>query len=370
MSWLFSPLRNVVVWRSEVIELPRTLPTLESPASTPLPLYVEPAHDEALLSWLLRLATRLGVPFHTLACQSFGIDDRLGHTHWWRRPPRVALARIAARTGVGVPRLLQMTLAGFEPDYRDDEASARFAGRHYDSRTPLWRRHCFAMCGPCLEGDTTPFLRTTWLIGWMAACPHHRVILIERCKACGFGLRTAPFATATAFSPTRCAHCGCSLLDSHYPSAHPSVVQIQEALLRAKLDGFADIEGLGPLPWKELLSLADILIGTFWRDLTATEQAGIFLMYASDPLAQLTDHDAIHECRHGSLQFLSWLIQGWPSSPGAQVGQSLLMRWLIGALDPLHRHLPPMYGLGWNSGHGNFDQALWERLLLLVEEAL
>ena len=46
----------------------------------PLPLYVEPAAEEALISWLLRLATRLGVSFHVLASEAFGIDDRSGHT--------------------------------------------------------------------------------------------------------------------------------------------------------------------------------------------------------------------------------------------------------------------------------------------------
>jgi hypothetical protein len=44
----------------------------------PLPLYVGPAAEEALLSWLLRLATRLRVSFHVLARQAFGIDDRTG----------------------------------------------------------------------------------------------------------------------------------------------------------------------------------------------------------------------------------------------------------------------------------------------------
>lgn len=32
-------------------------PTLTSTPKRPLPFYVEPAHDEALFSWLMRLAT-------------------------------------------------------------------------------------------------------------------------------------------------------------------------------------------------------------------------------------------------------------------------------------------------------------------------
>jgi hypothetical protein len=108
----------------------------------------------------------------------------------------------------------------------------------------------------------------------------------------------------------------------------------------------------------------------FWTDLTAAEQAGVFLMYASNPLAQLTDYDVIHECQHGSLQFLAWLTQGWPDNPGAQVGQSILMRWLLNALDPLYRHLPPMYGHSWNTGTGKFEPVIWERLLTLGSPSL
>ena len=40
-------------------------PDSGSPALRQLPLYVEPKEGEVLLSWLLRLATRLQVSLHT-----------------------------------------------------------------------------------------------------------------------------------------------------------------------------------------------------------------------------------------------------------------------------------------------------------------
>lgn len=367
MSWVSSPLRNVAVWRSEVIELRPAPATPEPPA---LPLYVEPAPGEALLSWVSRLATRLRVSFHTLAKEAFRIDDRLGHTHWWRRLGVGALERIASRTGVSVARLRQMTLAGVQPVYRDDELSARFAGRHYHSRAPLWRRHCFAICGPCLQGDTTPYLRTAWLIGWMAVCPHHGVILIERCEACGCGLRVAPFATVATFSPATCTRCGRSLLEGSYPPAHPSVARIQSALLRGKLRGITELEGLGPLTWRELVSLADVLIGMIWTDLTPAERHAVFLMYASDPRTDLIDHDAIYDCRHGSLQFLAWLTEGWPDSPGAQVGQSMLIRWLTTTFNYLPSQFPPLYGQTCHTGPTNFEPAIRARLEALADASV
>lgn len=139
----------------------------------PLPLYVEPATGEALLSWMLRLATRLGVSFHVLAKQSFAIDDHSGRTRWWNRPHPWSLACISERTGISVAQLRPMTFAGLEPASRDDEAPARFAGRRYDSRGAEQPTYRFAVCGCCLEEDATPYLRTSWLIGWMAICPHH-----------------------------------------------------------------------------------------------------------------------------------------------------------------------------------------------------
>src|SRR6185437_14908764 len=95
--------RSVVVLQFEPIDLVHR-PAARPAKRPPLPLYVEPAAEEALLSWLLRLATRLGVPFHVLAREAFGIDDRSGHTLWWHRPHPWTLARIAERTGVSVAR--------------------------------------------------------------------------------------------------------------------------------------------------------------------------------------------------------------------------------------------------------------------------
>ena len=129
-----SLLRSVAVLQFEAIEVLELQPATRPTTRPPLPLYIEPAPEEALFSWLLRLVTRLGVLLHVLASQSFGIDDRSGHTRWWCRPHPWMFARLSERTGRSVARLQQMTFEGFEPAYRDDEATARFAGRRYDSR--------------------------------------------------------------------------------------------------------------------------------------------------------------------------------------------------------------------------------------------
>lgn len=350
---------------SEAIEASGLQPAFRPTIRPPLPLYVDPAPEEALLSWLLRLATRLGVSLHTLASQSFGIDDRPGHTRWWCRPHPGLLGRISARTGVSVARLRQMTFERFEPVYRDDEASARFAGRRYDIRAPQWRAYRFAVCRPCLEGDAKPYLRTPWLIGWMAICPHHRTLLIERCKACRATLRVAPFATAASFSPATCTRCGLSLLDGGYAPAHPSVARMQAALLKGKSRGHIELEGLGRLSWQEMIALADVLLGMVWTDLTLAEQEQLWI-YTFEFLDQPREETHIYDSRHDSLRFLAWLTEGWPDSPGAQVGQSMLIRWFTADRNRLCRHLRPPWVDPWSAGPNNFEPPIQQRLRVLA----
>jgi hypothetical protein len=342
-------------------------PAFTSTPKRPLPFYLEPAYDEALFSWLLRLATRMGVSMHALASCSFGIDDRYGHTRWWCRPHPWLLMRISERTDVGVARLRPMTFDGFQPAYRDDEASARFTGRRYDGRSATSRSYRFAVCGRCLKDDVKPYLRLSWLIGWMAVCPYDGTVLIERCNTCGARLRVAPFATTSRFSPATCTRCGRSLLEQGETSAHPSVKVIQTALMRGKAQGVTDIEGLGRFTWEEMVALADVLIGMLWTDLTLSEQQRIFHLYTADDAGDFAKGDnGIYHCRHGSLRFLAWLLEGWPNSQGARVGHSLLMRWLSADRNRLCRHLRPPGADPWTAGATNFEPSIQERLEVLA----
>ena len=334
----------------------------------PLPLYVEPAPEEALFSWLQRLATRLGVSFHALASQSFSIEDRSGHTQWWYRPHPWILTRISERTGVSIARLRQMTFERFEPAYRDDEASARFAGRRYDSKAPEHRGLRFAICGPCLEDDAKPYLRTPWLLGWMAACPQHGTLLIERCENCHAGVRVAPFATAASFSPTTCARCAYNLLYDSHVAAHPSVLRMQAALLLGKCEGVTELAGLGQFAWKEVVALADVLMGMVWTDVTLAEQQKILLLYIAHLLKEPPAGGGIYvyDDRQGSLRFLAWLIEGWPESVGAQIARSLLTRWLTADRNRLCRHLRSPQADPWTAGATNFEPPIRERLQALA----
>ncbi len=304
-----------------------------------LPFYIEPLADEGLLSWLLRLATRLRVPMHTLAYSSFGVDDRSGHTRWWIRPHPWLLARINERTGVPVIRLRKMTLSGCQPVYRDDEANGRFCGRRYEVLPPNRRLFRFAVCGACIEEDERPYLRGPWLIGWTAVCAKHNVQLIERCEHCRAGLRVGPWTTTVAFAPGRCIRCGAEIRVFVDVPADSAASALQQMMLSAKFDGHMDIPGLGKLMWRDFVALADILISGVWKWSTTDERARVIGLYTESLVDDPHGRD-VYGGRHDSLQFLAWLLDGWPHGVGPQVAQEMLRRWLFGDREFASFHLP------------------------------
>jgi hypothetical protein len=303
-----------------------------------LPFYVEPLPDEGLLSWLLRLATRLRVSMHALAYSSFGVDDRGGHTRWWLRPHPWLLARISERTGVPVTRLRKMTLSGYQPVYRDDEAGGRFCGRRFEVLPPDRRLFRFAVCGACIEEDERPYLRHEWLIGWTAVCARHNVQLIERCEQCRGVLRVGRWTSTAMFTPARCQRCGEGVRVFADRSAHPSVSALQGMMLGAKMVGHMELAGLGQLTWREVVALADILIAAVWKWTTMDERAQVRDLYIHS-LGDSHDTD-MYDGRHDSLRFLAWLLGGWPHGLGPQVAQEMLRRWLFGNREFASFHLP------------------------------
>ena len=316
--------------RFEVAGRNSVLSAIRPTHQPPLPFYIEPAPEEALFSWLLRLSTRLGVSVHALASHSFGVDDRNGATHWWVRPHPWILKRISERTGVSVARLRQMTSTDLEPVYRDDEAAGRFSGRRFDVVPPERRSYRFAICGACVQGDPQPYLRKPWLIGWVAVCPVHQAILIERCEHCHSRLRVPAFSMPAAFSPSVCPRCGEDFLNHAIHPAARAVIDLQAAMLAGKTNGIIELSGLGQFTWKEFVALTDILLSGVWKSTTMDERGQLFDQWAYEAADEPRDEPGLYDGRHDGLRFLAWLFQGWPDGEGAQVAQLMLGRWLFG----------------------------------------
>jgi hypothetical protein len=332
----FPPLSGAVL-RSETVDAPGSTRS-RPPAIRELPLYVDPLPKEALLSWLLRLARRLNVSMHVLAHEAFGVDGRVGHSQWWCRPNPWLLKRISERTGVGIETVRRMTLAKWEPAYREDEDSHRFAGLRFVAIAPGYRVRRHAVCAECLQEDAEPFLRLWWMIGWVAACPRHGTILVARCAWCRGQVRVAGLSAAIPFAPRECASCGKSLQDGVCWLAHRSVLRLQGMLLEGKRHGATTFPGIGRLSWPETITLIDTLLGAYWRVLDCDEQAAIRTLHEESDLAPSVA-DRAYDTRYGSLQFLAWLLEGWPHSTGARTARSLLARGIEQPANRIFRHV-------------------------------
>lgn len=348
--------------RSEALDAFELPPVSPPPSTCRLPLYVEPAPDEALLSWLLRLATRLGVSLQVLAREAFGIDED-ARSQWWRRPAPSALERITDRTGISIERLRGMTLATWQPVYRDDEASERFSHRRFTVSAPDWRAFRYVVCHQCLKADATPYLRLSWTIGWMAVCPRHGIVMTARCERCLGKLRIPRAAWNVPFSPLECTGCADELrfVDC---IADPPVIRLQDTLLRGKCDGLTEIKRLGQFSWEEVIALADVLIGMFWTDLTFDEQHRLYGQFKEDINAHSLEHPSI---RYTDLAFFAWLTGGWPAGAGAEVGRDMLARWASGKPNHIFRHLGQNWAGPWDPGTHDMGMQIVARLRELLE---
>ena len=146
---------NDVMLPSDAIESPHFEVHLRPNAEPQLPFYVRPAADEALISWLGRLASRFDLSPHQFASRAFGVDNR-GPAQWWLRPSPLSLKRISELAGVPVDHLNRMTLNSWSPSYRGDEADGGFCiGIHrrtaglvtWPCAQPVCARMSFRICG-------------------------------------------------------------------------------------------------------------------------------------------------------------------------------------------------------------------------------
>ncbi len=338
-------------------------------AKPQLPVYVQPSADEALLSWVLRLAAALKVSPHALAKRSFGVDDHTGRSQWWRYPDPWLVIRISEKSGVPVDVLRRMTFHGWAPAYREDDDNERFGGRRFDTPAGQHRDLRIAVCRSCIESDSEPFLRPSWMIGWVAVCARHATQLTVRCIHCRSKLKLPSMVSAKPFALRRCKRCGGDIGTGLDSVAHPAAVKLQGALLRGKRDGVTEIEGLGQLTWPATVMLLDVLVGTFWTGTNVAERHRIVDQYElAHGEAELGESSPYHS-RYGSLKFITWLTDGWPASTGARVSRTLLKRWLTGKRDRISQHLRPHSAASHNPFRRRQEQEIDERLWDLLASA-
>lgn len=292
-----------------------------------LPYYLAPAPEEALVSWLARLARRLGVSVQTLVRSAGMTADFDADSLWWFRPEPTMLARIAIRSGVQSSRLREMTFTDWAPAVRTEGFSAsahRFTVRRITQ--PL------VVCTQCLREDRDPYLRLSWMLGWIGLCPKHKTVLTSCCPQCRAPLRVPVLTSVGAYAFHRCDRCNIELLGADAHPAHEQAVWLQAALLEGKRQGMTQLGDLGPLPWSVAVAVLDTLFELAWIGPPSRHRARLYRRVRRD--FGLSKGSGLGEqgSRYGNLLLTAWLLDRWPRNlrSGVCILRSSPVNTLIG----------------------------------------
>jgi transposase len=275
-------------------------------------MHAVPSDGEALCSWLTRLGNRVGMSGRDTARRAFGIDSHR-RPEWWRRPPPAELAVLAGKSGLKPEQVRAMTLLDWA-EARCDERHDRFcAPGFWRQRTRPAVLRPLAVCPRCLADDDEPFIRTEWMIGWMAVCAKHRTVLVGRCSHCGGTLTLPGLSMRRAARIGRCERCDRTPDQAHAEPALDAVCDIQQRLLALKRAGSGDLPGLGPIAWETLVGLADLLLSAVWRPRARHARERLFARVVGDSRLGPDERLQIDwRSNYGTMLILAWLIGGWP----------------------------------------------------------
>lgn len=327
--------------RFETYEVAAFEPVPQGFSSPRLPYHVEPAHEEALISWLARLATRFGVSVQILL-RSLGIKAELdrGSLGWFRPAPTI-LDAIAARTGVDTPRLRKMTLCEWAPMIQKDEGMEGFGpSRPLSVAALCTTKQPMFLCAQCLRGGTEPYLRLSWMLGWTALCPQHRTVLTSRCPHCRSPLKLPVLSAAEPHAVHRCGDCHVDLFSAEAPAAHEHAIRLQRTLLTGKQQGVTELVGIGPLPWPVVSAFVDALLDRVCLASPARRRARLYARVRHD--FDLGNELTLGEwdSRYGHLLLMAWLLDRWPRN--LRSGLSILRASPIDTQIAWRHELSPM----------------------------
>jgi hypothetical protein len=114
--------------------------------------------------------------------------------------------------------------------------------------------------------------------------------------------------------------------------------------------------------------LMDVILGGFWTVTILEERESILLRYQFENIDTPRQETRLYDCRHDSLLFFAWLVEGWPKSVGASIGRELLWRGLIRPRNRLSHHVLPRWkGHPWSPSPHDFAAEVIARLRKLLE---
>jgi len=271
-----------------------------------------PADDEALASWLRRLATMAGLSAFAFTRKAFGICSS-ARPEWWRRATPEHRNILMERGGLTPEQLAAMTLEGWSIA-RNDERDERFSAVavQYPKRR-LKAGRSQPVCGRCLAADEKPYLRRDWLIGWIAICPRHRTVLTRTCPGCERKLVSRGLRERDVIDLQRCPRCEALLIDADAQPAIDAAIELQTAMLALKRRGAGTIMGLGLIDWKTFTVILDLVLKVIWGEAKVNAREELFALILAD-LGLDPERRLRIDWRgnYGVLAVMAWMLAGWP----------------------------------------------------------
>ncbi|MHB2267887.1 TniQ family protein [Aliihoeflea sp. PC F10.4] len=167
--------------------------------ATRLPIHPQPLPQEALSSWLWRLADTYDMGVGEFAEAALGINrPDIELVDFW--PSAALIQKLAERTGVAAGRIRAMTMAAYVPYLVDGLAPRGNIFPAYCCQFGVFEDPTLRVrpvraawwlpwisddladgkmigCIDCLRSDRQGFGRLYWRASWMASCPKHGVLL-------------------------------------------------------------------------------------------------------------------------------------------------------------------------------------------------
>lgn len=208
-----------------------------TPPAAVLGLVPHPQTDQTISSFLLLLARNQSSTPHELCALVWP-----EHQFWPRDIDRTAndalIAAVARLTTVSAARLRAMTLRGLVEAMGRTPTSAGIqqgilpVGVYHRMR----HLHGQQFCPDCLNLNP-PYLRRTWRLEFVSACPVHQRRLLDACPACD-----APLIPhrQNSLLDRRCYKCNGALVGTNPVEASARAMELQRVMLQLIGEGTAD----------------------------------------------------------------------------------------------------------------------------------
>lgn len=294
-----------------------------------LPVHPQLRDDELLSSWLVRVAWANRLKVHSLCVQMAGNDAPVWSRDIDRLLPAWFLYEIERLTGTpastakaaGLDGIAE-SLNGCKPNRIGNETWLLPLGIWHRKR----RRFGVQYCPICLHVPEGQYIRRAWRLAFYTECEVHRVLLHDRCYACGapvtyfradVGLRRRPEAPSMG----TCSNCEAPLFKAplsrfEWPSSSLGVAV--RNLLFMKDFGWVFLDG------KSFTNPANLfrVLRQFIRIMASNTADGQLYDAVADQLwpegyrvlgnrgAAFEDRGV--EERHGLFGMATWLAMDWP----------------------------------------------------------